>query len=119
MIKILKLSRAKLEESNSNAQPGFFYWFCANKVQIIKSTMLRPIQEQAGLGCPPQKFTTNASETVNSVLKRHVNYKSNQMMEFVNKIKEVVDEQEMEEVIGRGKYRFKQQYAHLVVPEAT
>lgn len=84
--------------------------------------MLQPIWEQAGLGCPPQKLTTNASETVNSVLKRHVNYKSNQLMEFVNKIKEVVDEKEREEeraVISRGKYRFKQQYAHLVVPEAT
>ena len=59
---------------------------------------------------------------MNSVLKRHVNYKSNQLMEFVNKIKEVVDEKEREEeraVISRGKYRFKQQYAHLVVPEAT
>ena len=28
---------------------GFFNWFCVNKVQIIKSTMLQPIWEQAGV----------------------------------------------------------------------
>ena len=59
----------------------------------MKSTMLRPIREQAGLGNPPQPFTTNASETVNSVLKFHVNYKSSQLLEFVGKLKDV-DEQE-------------------------
>ena len=84
----------------------------------MKSTMLRPIREQAGLGNPPQPFTTNANETVNSVLKFHVNYKSSQLLEFVGKLKDVVDEQEQEierAVIGRGKYRFKMQY---MVPES-
>ena len=63
---------------------------------------------------------TNASETVNSVLKSHVNYKSSQPLEFVGKLKDVVDEQEREierAVIGHGKYQFKMQYSHFVVPE--
>ena len=111
----------KIEESNVGAQPVFFRWFVQHKAETMKSTMLRPIREQAGLGNPPQPFTTNASETVNSVLKSHVNYKSSQLLEFVGKLKDVVDEQEREierAVIGRGKYRFKMQYSHLMVPES-
>ena len=53
--------------------------------------MLQPIREQAGLGYPLEPFTTNASETVNSVLKSHVNFKSSQLLEFVEELKEVVD----------------------------
>ena len=69
---------------------------------------------------PTQPFTMNASESVNSMLKRHVNFKSSQLVEFVEKLKELVDEQEREverAVIGRGKYRFKNQYHHLTVGE--
>ena len=57
-----------IERSDPRIQPGFFSWFCNHKVGIITSTMLRPVREQAGLGCPPGSFTTNASETVNSML---------------------------------------------------
>ncbi len=117
---ILETRWAKIEESHPVTQPGFFTWFCQQKVEIMKSTMLRPVREQAGLGCPPQAFTTNASETVNSMLKCHVNYKSSQLLVVVGKLREVVDEQEREierAVNGRGKYRFKRQYHHLTVTE--
>ena len=56
---------------------------------------------------------------MNSVLKSHVNYKSSHLLEFVGKLKDV-DEQEREierAVIGRGKYQFKMQYSHFMVPE--
>ena len=36
---------------------------------------------------------TNANETINSVFKAHVNYKPSQLMEFVEKLKELIDEQ--------------------------
>ena len=110
----------KIEESNAGTQPGFFGWSVQHKAETMKSTMLRPIREQAGLGSPPQPFTTNASETVNSVLKSHVNYKSSQVLGFVGKLKDVVDEQEREikrAVIGRGTYQFRTQYSHFMVPE--
>lgn len=101
--------------------PGFYSWFLQNKVNTIKSTMLRSIRCEAGLGSPPLAFTTNASETTNSIIKAHVSYKPSQLMEFVNHLKEVVDEQEREverAVIKRGKYRFRKEYSHLEISEA-
>lgn len=116
----LELRWDNIEGANPSIQPGFFTWFCTYKVETMKSTMLQPVREEAGLGCPPQTFTTNASETVNSILKCHFQHKSCQLLEFVSKLKDVVDEQEKEverAVIGRGKYRFKEQYQHLVISE--
>ena len=45
-------------------------------------------------GSPPQPFTTNASETTNSIIKANISYKHSQLKEFVNHLKYVVDEQE-------------------------
>ena len=49
-------------------------WFVQHKVAIIKSTMLKSIREEAGLGATTDVFTTNASEAANSVIKSHVLY---------------------------------------------
>ena len=73
--------------------------------------MLRCVREECGLGCPPDILTTNASESVNAVLKRKV--------DFIDKLKELVQEQQREverAVIGRGKYHFREQYRFLEIP---
>ena len=54
---------------------GFHEWFCEHKAAVIEETMLKPIREDACLGCPPHSFTTNASETANFILKNKVDYK--------------------------------------------
>ncbi|XP_064389220.1 uncharacterized protein LOC135337257 [Halichondria panicea] len=80
-------------------------WFTKNKVDVIRRSMLKPVREEAGLGSPPDKFYTNASETVNSVLKNAVSYKQNKLPDFILKLKEVCEEQEREverAVVGRG-----------------
>ena len=92
-------------EKEHATQPGFFEWFIRNKATIIRQTMLKPVREEAGLGSPPEPFTTNASEAVNSIIKSHVSYRKSQLMELTEKLKEVIDEQEKEverAVIGRG-----------------
>ena len=84
---------------------GFYEWFCEHKAAIVEETMLKPIREDAGLGCPPESFTTNASETANFIIKNKVDYKHNQLPEFVEKLKQVIDDQEREiekAVIQRG-----------------
>jgi len=98
----------------------FYEWFCEHKASVIEETMLKQIREDAGLGCPPDPFTTNASETANFVLKNKVDYKHNQLLEFVEKLKQVVDDQEKEiekAVLQRGKYQFKSEHKYLEVPE--
>ena len=82
--------------------------------------MLWPIREECGLGCPPEPFTTNASESINAVLKNKLDYLKSELPNFVEKIREVVNEQQRElerAVIGRGKYQLQQQYKFLEVPE--
>ena len=47
----------------------FIDWFMSRKVEVIRNTMLRSVREESGLGNPPKIFTTNASESVNALLK--------------------------------------------------
>ena len=54
------------------------------------------IRENVGLGSPPTIFTTNASESINSVLKKQVGYKKTQWPEFVKEMKQLVDAQRSE-----------------------
>lgn len=101
-------------------ESGIHQWFVQYKAATMRSTMIKNVREEAGLGVPPDPFSTNASETVNSIIKAHTLYKSSQLMELVGKLKEVIDEQEREverAVIGRGKYEFKEEYSNLKVSE--
>ena len=110
-----------IEARDSQIIPGFYGWFVQHKLDTIKLTMLRPVREEAGLGCPPQLFTSNPSEAVNAIIKNEVKYKSHQLIQFIEHLKEVIDEQDREvkrAIIGRGKYRFKEQYSFLQIPES-
>lgn len=40
--------------------------------------MRKDLREEAGLGSPPQPFTTNASESLNAMMKRKVDYKESE-----------------------------------------
>lgn len=73
------------------------------------------------MGCPLDPFTTNSSESINAVLKRKVHYKKSELPDFIDRIKEVVDEQQREverAIFGRGKYKIRPQYSTLEVQEA-
>ena len=48
--------------------------------------MLRPIYEEVRLGSPPIAFYTNASETINATIKAKVQYKRNELPQFILKI---------------------------------
>lgn len=66
-------------------------------------------------------FTTNASESANYMLKHKVNYKQNELPEFLEKYKELVCEQEQEvnkALLGRGKYELCNQYHSWHIPES-
>ena len=75
---------------------------------------------ECGLGNPPDIFTTNASESINAILKHKVNYKRNELPVFISKVKETIQEQQREverALIGRGKYELREQYKHLQIAE--
>ena len=108
------------ESENHGCQTGFYDWFCNNKVDTVMLGMLRPVREEEGLGIPPPAFTTNASESINAMLKKKVDYKKNELPAFMNHLKQIIDEQDRElerAVIGRGKYEFVEEYKFLEIKE--
>ena len=75
-----------------------------------------------GLGNPPSMFTTNASESINVLLKHKVDYKKHQLPDFIDKVGELVAEQKQEverAVVNRGKWRFRSQCQFLQVQESV
>lgn len=105
------------EDENPGCEPGFYDWVCTHKVDAILSGMLKP-----GLGFPPVPFTTNASESLNAMIKRKVNYSKYELPTFVTHLKEIINEQQREverAVIGRGKYKFRKEFYFLEVPEGN
>lgn len=117
-----RLEWEDIEEKNAGCRGDFYDWFCKYKVDSIVSGMLRPVREDAGLGVPPSAFTTNASESINAVLKRKVDYKKSDLTVFVDFLKQVIDDQQREverAVLGRGKYEFTEEYKYLQIPEAN
>ncbi len=118
-VEIVREKSLKLEEEHGTL-PGFCSWFSTYKATVIKTTMLKCYRIEAGLGSEHSPFTTNSSETTNAIIKAHVSYKHNQLLNFVNHLKGVIDEQEAEverAVIRRGKFRFKEEYQYLEVEE--
>lgn len=121
-LEVFKSKMATKEKENPGSCSGFYDWLVQYKVDAIVSGMLRPVREDAGLGIPPSRFTTNASESVNAILKRKVEYKKNELPTFMNHLKQVVDEQEREverAVIGRGKYQFVDEYKFFEIKESV
>ena len=117
----LKLRWEQREANSRECNRGFYDWFLTNKAELMKSSAIRPIREQAGLGTPPELFSTNASESINNVIiKSKVDYKKNELHKFIGKVQCLVNDQDLEvkrAVCCRGKYRFRPQYQYLEIAE--
>jgi hypothetical protein len=53
----------------------FHKWFQKNKSEKFVNHVIAPVHQRAGLGCPPEKFTTNRSERTNGVIQDYVKRK--------------------------------------------
>lgn len=99
----------------------FCSWFRVNKEDVIRDTMLLPVREEAGLGSPPEPFYTNSSECINNVLKVKVNYKRTELTVFVDKLHQLVQDQQREvekALVGCGKYYLQSQYSELEIEQS-
>lgn len=114
-------SKWKALDSTVNGPVGaFILWFSRYKQDLIKATMLKSSRMKAGLGNPPAAFTNNASESLNALLKRKLDYKRHELPEFLDKLKECIEDQEKEverAVVSRGKYVFRDDFKHLQLSE--
>ena len=98
--------------------PRFYDYFQRYKSGTFSHSMLKSLRESVGLGSPPSIYTTNASESINAMMKRKVNYKESEWPRFCKEIEDLVKEQR-EEVIralsGRGQYRLLSNYSHYSI----
>ena len=89
--------------------------------EFIRS-VISPVRQRAGLGCPPDKFTTNRSERTNGVLQSCVKHECGtaKIDEYtlVKTLEKLVKSQEQElelAVLDKGEYQLCPEFRHLVV----
>ena len=95
--------------------PQFHRHFVQYQADVVRYHMRKDLRESAGLGSPPSKFTTNASESIIAAIKRKVHFKESEWPEFNKEMKQYVESQP-EEVIralsGRGQFQLCTDVAH-------
>jgi hypothetical protein len=107
---------------NHNEGERFFEWFLENKSEKFIKSVISPVRQRAGLGCPPSNFTTNRSERTNGVIQDYIRRKSGRLpvdvFTFATTLQSLIEIQEKEmelAVVGRGEYELRQLYNHLQV----
>lgn len=86
----------------------------------MKTSMLKPVRIEAGLGNPPQEYTNNDPESANFLIKHGLQFNAQKPHEFIDKIKEMVETQQRNEeraVFGMGPYRLRKEFQHLGVSD--
>ena len=80
--------------------------------------MLKPVRIEAGLGDPPNEFTTNDVEAGNFIIKHGINFDKQKPQEFIEKVKEIINMQFRNEdraVFGKGPYKLRKGFEKYYV----
>ena len=97
---------------------GFHEWFSLHEAELFCSSLLKSVRSLAGLGNPPQCYTTNGNESLNNLLKRKANFKRHEWPQFHEILYSVIKEQETEfvkAIFSQGEYEMIMEYKHLQV----
>ena len=108
-------------ELDLGQEPHFYSWFMRNKAEDFAYSTLRDVREKAGLGSPPRPYFTNANEAMNRVLKEASKWKKSQLPEFIDKMKNLVEQQQRElekAIVCTGEYMLRQPFKALEVDPA-
>ena len=105
----------------------FYEWFCEYKREEFLTSAINPVGQRAGLGCPPERLTTNRSEQTNHLLQEFVRAESNgkkniDEFSFCVALRKIVNTQKQEielAVLGRGEYRLCKKFKFLEVTAAV
>jgi hypothetical protein len=96
-------------------EPEFYCWFIGEKSEVVCKSMIQSVRIAARLGNPPEKFYTNASESMNNILKLKVYRKAQSLPTFVDSMYELVSsyEKNLERAIcRRGDWRLIDVISH-------
>lgn len=98
--------------------PGFHEWFVKKEADVFRNNMIAPVREKAQLGSPPAIYTTNANESKNYVLKDWLEFKKNNMPDFITGFRGYIERCLVEaerSVYGAGEYALSEEYRYLEV----
>ena len=87
--------------------PYFYDWLVRNEVEVMKTSMIASVRQDAGLGYPPTQYTTNRNESINRVVQQHC-----------NKLYDLIINQQKEVEMAIYEYKFKDAYWHLEIESA-
>ena len=86
----------KFDQMKKKLPESFVKWMDSKKNRLrtvgdtMKKCMLWDVRVSAGLGCPPNKFTTNRCEALNHVLKEAIDHSKSDIVRFLEIAKEKV-----------------------------
>ena len=98
----------------------FGIFFRVHKLQLVKNCMSAKVRTSAGLGYPPDVYTQNANECMNSVIKRDMKGKKLSPKEAAQAIEACAREQESQvklALIGVGELRLADGYKEFQIQQ--
>ena len=90
------------------------------RLEDTKSSMIKPVRIEVGLGNLPLEYTNNDPESANFLIKHGLHFNAQKPHEFTKKIKEMVENQQRNEdhaVYRKGQYRLREEFQHLGVDD--
>jgi hypothetical protein len=103
------------KESWEKYAAGFHKWFITKHSAVFKKSMIASVRKAANI---EGRFTNNPNESVNSSIKKWVNFKKNTWPEFVVKLQELIEIQLKEgdkSVYGNGDYILAPSFSKFAV----
>ena len=83
------------------------------------ANFLKPVRRNASLGGPTEPYFNNLLESGNAVIKRAVNYQSNEMSHFCMEMEELITQQKRDceaAILNRGPYMLLEEFKSLQIP---
>ncbi|CAB4017313.1 Mitogen-activated kinase kinase kinase A [Paramuricea clavata] len=102
-----------------NKKPKF-YQYILEKVNMIDQCMSQRVRRNAGLGDPPRPYYTNDSESANAMIKRAVEFKENEISEFVREMSVLMQQQRDDvesAVFNKGPYELASSFRNFYISE--
>ena len=84
----------------------------------MKSSMIRPVWKEAGLGNPPTEFSTSDVEAANFMVKYGLHFDPQNPHVFIESVKDVIETQYRNKdraVFGKSPYQLRKKSEHFLV----